>query len=93
MILKYLLLTYEKEDIITEKYNERKSLKQGDRMYQPESSQELWKKELRCGTVSSKDHIKGILIKGIHVMIIKCIREYFTKNGESLFQALDRQAK
>lgn len=47
-----------------------------DGMSPPEYAQELWSKELNCGTVYDEARLKVILIEGLQESISQSVRNY-----------------
>lgn len=59
---------------------------QRDLMSPPKYSQELWSKELKCGTVYNEALLKGIFIEDLQASMRQSVRNYWGKNSEDELQ-------
>lgn len=65
----------------------------GDRVSPPEYSQELWSKNLKCGTVYDEVRLKVIFIEGLQESILQMFHNYWGNNPEAYLQELARHTK
>lgn len=89
-VVQYLLRTYSTDDIIAEVEASLMRFTQGDRMNETDYAQALWTKALRCGTVYSEEHLKGLFIEGLHEPVRKNVQSYWAELPEADLMVLAR---